>query len=182
MPQSPVFLRCLNSCPWCSRMIALTLLQSLARNRWCQEAINNDTGPDLLLNGLQGWVFSCMFPFSMLYLHGVRTPESLVCGVERISGGDMLITHGPESGQMLAEFQAPWHTGNGGGISRTIASSSKFTETLHAGRRGHQLVLILCQLNGYPVGDIPHRWPYLCNNWVGCNCSQLAEEGTIAQK
>lgn len=44
---------------------------------------------------------------SMLYLHGVRTPESLVCGVERISGGDMLITHGPESGQMLAEFQAP---------------------------------------------------------------------------
>lgn len=79
---------------------------------------------------------------------------------------DMLITHGPESGQMLAEFQAPWHTGNGGGISRTIASSSKFTETLHVGRRGHQLVLILCQLNGYPVGDTPHMWSYISNNWV----------------
>ena len=180
MPQSPVFVRCLNSCLWCSRMIALTLLQSFARNRWCQEAINNDTGPDLLLNGLQGWVSSCMFYALPSWSQNSRI-TSMWCGKD-LRRRDMLITHGLESGQMLAEFQAPWHTGNGGGISRTIASSSKFTETLHVGRRGHQLVLILCQLNGYPVGDIPHRWPYLCNNWVGCNCSQLVEEGTIAQK
>ena len=177
MPQSPVFLRCLTSCPWCSRIIALTLLRSFARNIWCQEAINNDTGPDLLLNGLQGWVSSCMFYALPSWSQNSRI-TSMWCGKDLRR--DMLITHGPESGQMLAEFQAPWHTGNGGGISRTIASSSKFTETLHVGRRGHQLVLILCQLNGYPM-ETCHVGK-LCSNKVGCNCSQLAEEGSIAQK
>ena len=70
-------------------------------------------------------------------LYGVRTPESLVYGVERISEGDRLITYCPVSGQVLAEFQAPWHSGNEEGISRSGASASKFTKNPHVGRRGH---------------------------------------------
>ena len=52
-----------------------------------------------LLDRPQGWLSSCIkFCFPMFYLYGVRTPESLAPGVERISEGDMLVTHCPGSG------------------------------------------------------------------------------------
>ena len=148
MPHSPVSPECLLLWLWCYRLIALTLLQSFTRNIWCQGIINNsDDGSDLAkqitkLKSVLEENFS---------LYRVRTPESLVYGVERISEGDMLITYHPVSHQVWAEFQAPWHFGNEEGISRTRASASKFTKNLHVGRRGHQLVPILCQLNGYPM-------------------------------
>ena len=69
---------------------------------------NTDDEPDLATRWTTRLTFFLYkFRFSIFYLYGVRTPESLALGVERISEGDMLVTHCPGSVQVLAEFQAP---------------------------------------------------------------------------
>ena len=205
----------------------------------------------------------------MLYLHGVRTRESLVCGVERISGGDRRahnswpwvrsdvswvpgpLTLGMEEGSaaplpVLLNSLRTFMQGEGAPTG-TDPVPAKW---IPYGKHSTQVTLLLLSLQSCPTlcnpmdGRTPgsaiprilqartlewvaisfsNAWkgkvkvkslshvqlsvtpwtaayqappsmgvsrqeywsgvpPYLCNNWVGCNCSLLAEEGTIAQK
>ena len=69
---------------------------------------NNDDGPDLSTQlTIKLSFFLWKFSFSTLYFNRVRTPESLAFGMERISEGDMLLTHCPWLGKMLDEFRVP---------------------------------------------------------------------------
>ena len=100
MPHLSIYLGCLTPWLWCHRITALKLLWSFATNIWCQKIINStDDEPDLAARWTTGLAFFLYkFCFPMFYLYGVRTPESLAPGVERISEGDMLVTHCPGSG------------------------------------------------------------------------------------
>ena len=60
-----------------------------------------------------------------------------------------------------------------------VHGGRKESDTTWSRRRGHWLELMLCWLKGHLVGDIPYVWSYHCNNWVGCNYSQLVNEDNI---
>ena len=87
------------------------------------------------------------FPFYMLYLQTVRTPESLALVVQRDLKGDVLTTPRPWLGKVLAEVQSPPDIANGGKISRARANDSSHFLGTHIGEKGHKLVLLQCHLN-----------------------------------